>query len=1046
MSKLNFDAVIFDLDGVITQTALVHGRAWKKMFDDYLKGRATSLGEPFREFTQKDDYLPYVDGKPRYEGVRSFLESRNIHLPFGTPGDSVEQETVCGLGNRKNIAFNEVLDKEGVKVYESTVDLIHELRKNGIHVGVASSSKNCYAVLKAAGLLDLIETRVDGEVSAEIGLKGKPEPDIFLTAAKNLGTDPSRSVVVEDAVSGVAAGRKGNFGLVLGIAREENEDELYENGADIVVSDLSEISIDDLDVWFDDDDGEENWDVCYTEYDPSKERTREALLTVGNGYFATRGALEETKSNPVNYPGTYIAGLYNRLITPISGKDIENEDFVNCPNWLPVTFRIEDGEWFDINNTEILSFERTLSLGRGLLVKQMTVRDAAGRETGIVSERFVSMQNPHLAGLRYCVTPLNYSAKIEMKTGLDGAIINDGVERYKALNQLHLKPVKQGADRNRHFLSVVTTQSGITIAEAAQYEFLADDEALDLELKSETAPGMVTGKVVFEGMEGVEYSMEKRVSLFTSREDDVKEPLEEAMKLLDEADDFDLLLFESIDVWNEIWNDMDMIIEDDSEAQKLVRLHLYHLVVSMSPHNSSLDASITARGLHGEAYRGHIFWDELFIQPLYNLHLPETARAMLMYRYRRLAMARKYAEEYGYEGAMFPWQSGSDGREETQTIHLNPLSGKWDPDHSSLQRHVSLAIAYNTWQYYHITADIEFLREYGAEMFLDICRFWASKAKFNEKTGRYSIDKVMGPDEFHEQYPGAAEGGIRDNAYINIMIAWSFEKAGKILDIIGETSVRKVREKLALSDNEIRQWAEIASKLTLYINADGIIAQYDGYFNLKELDWELYKKKYTNIYRMDRILKAENLSPDEFKVAKQADMLMTFYVLEKEEVDQILRKMGYTLPADYLQRNLDYYLKRTSHGSTLSRVVHSRLALLAGYGELSWQLYSEALASDFNDIQGGTTGEGIHAGVMAGTLLIALTTYAGVNYQGDVLRINPKLPEKWEKMEFGLNFKGIRFGFQISNNAVKVLADKACKVMIFEKMVNLEANSETDIN
>jgi len=463
----------------------------------------------------------------------------------------------------------------------------------------------------------------------------------------------------------------------------------------------------------------------------------------------------------------------------------------------------------------------------------------------------------------------------------------------------------------------------------------------------------------------------------------------------------------------------------------------------MSPHNASIDASITARGLHGEAYRGHIFWDELFILPFYTLHLPETARAMLMYRYSRLGKAREYAKEYGFTGAMFPWQSGSDGREETQVIHLNPLSGKWDPDHSSLQRHVSLAIALDTWQYYNSSSDQSFLANYGAEMFLEICRFWADKARLDETTGRYSIDKVMGPDEFHEQYPDATEGGIKDNAYINLMVAWALGKSRVILGIIGADAAAKLMNTIGLTESELAKWDEISGKLKLCINSDGIIAQYDGYFGLKELDWDLYKKKYGNIYRMDRILKSENLSPDEYKVAKQADMLMTFYNLDKEEVDGILQKLGYSLPADYLQRNLDYYLQRTSHGSTLSRVVHSKLALMAGNQDLSWQLYSEALASDFNDIQGGTTGEGIHAGVMAGTVLIALTVYAGINCNGEILRIHPQLPEEWNSMNFGLNFKGVQFELHIDNKKVKVMADSPCRVEIFGKRVELEAEVES---
>ncbi|HFB62252.1 MAG TPA: beta-phosphoglucomutase family hydrolase, partial [Bacteroidetes bacterium] len=308
MSTYAFDAVIFDLDGVITRTATVHSHAWKRMFDGYLRKHAEKTGEPFREFTQ-EDYLAYVDGKPRYDGVQSFLQSRGINIPFGTPEDAPDKETVCGLGNKKNEAFNEVLRNEGVETYPSTVALMKELRNKGLRVGVASSSKNCEAVLKAAGLEHLVETRVDGVVSAVLKLKGKPAPDIFLTAARNLGVKPHRAVVVEDAVSGVAAGKNGNFGLVLGIAREGNAQALKANGADLVVSDLEEISLEKINDWFLKGLDADNWKLEYFDYDPEKERSREALLTVGNGYFGTRGALEETDANAVNYPGTYIAGV-----------------------------------------------------------------------------------------------------------------------------------------------------------------------------------------------------------------------------------------------------------------------------------------------------------------------------------------------------------------------------------------------------------------------------------------------------------------------------------------------------------------------------------------------------------------------------------------------------------------------------------------------------------------------------------------------------------------------------------------------------------------
>jgi len=248
--NFSFQSVIFDLDGVVTKTATLHARAWKKTFDEYLKLREKRDRESFREFTYQKDYLDFVDGKPRYMGVKYFLESRDIHLPFGNPSDSPDKETICGIGNKKNQLFNELLQKEGAEVFHSTITLIKNLKENGIKVGIASSSKNCLPILKSVNLEHLFESRVDGIVSAKLNLKGKPEGDIFVTAAKILGALPENSVVIEDASSGVEAGRNGGFGLVLGVARENNFKELANHGADLVISDLAEISIQIIDDWF----------------------------------------------------------------------------------------------------------------------------------------------------------------------------------------------------------------------------------------------------------------------------------------------------------------------------------------------------------------------------------------------------------------------------------------------------------------------------------------------------------------------------------------------------------------------------------------------------------------------------------------------------------------------------------------------------------------------------------------------------------------------------------------------------------------------------
>ncbi len=248
IARSAYDAVIFDLDGVVTQTAAVHAAAWKRLFDAYLAERAARAGTgapdaALRPFDRETDYARYVDGKPRYDGVRDFLASRGIALPMGDPSDPPGRETVCGLGNGKNALFNDEVREHGVETFPSTVALIHQLRDAGIRVGLMSSSKNTAMVLAATGTTDLFEVRVDGVVAAEIGLPGKPDPAMYLEAARRLGVDAARSVVVEDALSGVEAGRRGGFGLVIGVDRLGQAEALRTAGADVVVDDLAEVSV-----------------------------------------------------------------------------------------------------------------------------------------------------------------------------------------------------------------------------------------------------------------------------------------------------------------------------------------------------------------------------------------------------------------------------------------------------------------------------------------------------------------------------------------------------------------------------------------------------------------------------------------------------------------------------------------------------------------------------------------------------------------------------------------------------------------------------------
>jgi trehalose/maltose hydrolase-like predicted phosphorylase len=468
--------------------------------------------------------------------------------------------------------------------------------------------------------------------------------------------------------------------------------------------------------------------------------------------------------------------------------------------------------------------------------------------------------------------------------------------------------------------------------------------------------------------------------------------------------DFERALARHKGAWGELWRVCDMRVRADREVQRLLRLHASHVLQVCSRHTADLDAGVPARGLNGEAYRGHVFWDELYVHPFLTVRLPEVTRGLLMYRYRRLAEARAAAREGGFSGAMFPWQSGSDGLEETQHVHLNPLSGRWEPDLSRNQRHVNAAIFYNVWRYVQATGDLEFLRDYGAEMMLEIARFWASIAHFNAERQRYEIHGVMGPDEFHEKYPGAREAGLRNNAYTNVMVAWLCGVSCEVLSLLPSTRAEAVRARLELSEAELQRWEDMSRRMFVPFHDGGIISQFEGYEQLEELDWDAYRVRYGNIQRLDRILRAEGDDPDRYKVSKQADVVMLFYLFSPSVLAPLFERLGYPYRADTATRNIDYYDSRTSHGSTLSFVSFAG-ALARLEPKRSWERFLVALRSDSEDVQGGTTQEGIHLGVMAGTLDLMQRAYPGIEIRDGVLCFQPSLPAEVDRIEFRIQFQ-----------------------------------------
>jgi alpha,alpha-trehalase len=1279
------EACIMDMDGVVTDTARLHAEAWKRMFDDFLTEHARRKGKEAELFDIEKDYQDYVDGKPRYDGVKSFLASRHINLPYGDPDDPPAKVTICGLGNRKNYAFNSLVKHEGVKAFDSTITFIKKGRDAGLRFALISASRNARMVMEAAGLSDLFQVLIDGNTAAEMNLAGKPAPDIFLEAAKRLDVEVKKAVVIEDAQAGVQAGKVGGFAKVIGIDRHGQPDKLKNSGADLVVSDLSELTLEvaeksgnknkllsalgeaqnifkrlqkelpaifldydgtltpivddpaeaklgernrqvlqrlakdmfvavisgralndvrkmvgidelayagshgfemscgkgyfekgnrkqkylsvlkkaeqhldrtaqDLEkirierkpyaiaihyrgagekaiaeiegqvdnlaskfselkkssgkkifelhpavnwdkgkavqamlgqfhvdcsritpLYIGDDTTDEDafrsicdrgigilvsdeprqtsaryilrdqsevtafleklvqlverevtkgiWSLTYDRFNPEIEKLREALCTLGNGILASRGASPESTAGKEHYPGTYMAGCYNRLQSNIAGKTIENESLVNLPNWLPLTFRLEGGSWFGSDLPEPAEYHQELDMASGVLQRNIRFIDEQQREISLAERRLVSMDMPNIAALETVLTVKNWSGKIHIRTALDGRVANTLVARYRELNNDHLSALSQGIgdDGQIIWLQVETKQSHIRIAEAGRTRFFKDDEPVE-EIRRDAIeePGFIGQEVTVSVNAGDELRLEKVVAIYSSRDRGISESLEEAQLRAAHAPDFHILLKGHRRAWRHLWQRCGFDLQASHQRiSQILNLHIFHLLQTVSIHSIDLDIGIPPRGLHGEAYRGLIMWDELFVFPFLNLRIPDLTRELLKYRYRRLPQAKLAAAQAGFKGAMFPWQSGSNGREEAQTLHLNPQSGHWVPDNTQIQRHINIAVAYNVWQYYQVTGDRNFMSYYGAEIIIETARFWASLSTYNESLDRYEIKGVMGPDEFHTGYPEAGEPGLSNNAYTNIMAAWVFCRALDVLKILPEQRRQATQENLCLDDKELELWQDISCKMRIVFHGDGIISQFEGYDELEEFDWEGYKQKYDDIHRFDRILEAEGDSPNRYKLSKQADVLMLFYLLSADELYQLFKRLGYSLEHDSIPKNIDYYLERTSHGSTLSRVVHAWV-LARSRRRQSWHLFCDSLKSDVLDIQGGTTHEGIHLGAMAGTVDLMQRCYSGLETRQDALWFNPALPEEVKSLGFNILYREHWLQVTIQKKGIKI--------------------------
>lgn len=772
---------------------------------------------------------------------------------------------------------------------------------------------------------------------------------------------------------------------------------------------------------------EKAWRLMYNGLETEKRAYgQESLLTLGNGYVGWRGASVFQSFDEHNYPGLYVAGVFNQTRTEVANKDVVNEDMVNLPN--PQLFKLTlDDQPVVINHDTITHREAGVDFQNGLFTEELTVAVPQGQLT-LRTVKAVDPKQYHMLGIQLAITA-DFSAQLQVESIIDGTLLNQNVARYRAFDSREFNVTEIAGD----ILTAKTRSTDIDIVVGAE---TTSDVMTFQNVEGPADMQVSTGEVTLQTNQTVQ--IDKLIAIGTSYE--LSEPLVFVQAAL-ATHSVDKVIESSTAYWQEVWETADIQLDsDDPDMQLMIRMNIFHIrQAAQHEANKDLDASVGSRGLTGEGYRGHIFWDEIFVVPYYAANDPETARDILRYRIKRIDAAKKNAILDGEAGAMFPWQSGMYGDEQSQFIHLNTVNNEWEPDNSRLQRHVSLTIAYNIWVYTQITGDTSLLREGGLELLLETTKFWLNKAE-EDADGRYHIAGVMGPDEYHEAYPGTEAGGIKDNAYTNLMLTWSLNW---LLEL-AETQT-EMFESVAHETDFGSDWLNLAKNvskgLALEISPEGIIAQYAGYFDLEAVDFAAYEAKYGDIHRIDRLLKAEGLSPDDYQVAKQADTLMTIYNLGNRHMAKLVAQLGYDLPENWLALNKDYYLARTVHGSTTSRPVFAGIDVTLNNMDEALDYLTTAIGSDYYDIQGGTTAEGVHIGVMGETLEVIQNEFGGVMLRDGLVSIAPNLPTSWHRLAFTQKYRGTMLTFEMTPDAVTVMADAPLDVEVYGQPVSLAANT-----
>jgi trehalose/maltose hydrolase-like predicted phosphorylase len=798
-----------------------------------------------------------------------------------------------------------------------------------------------------------------------------------------LEVTPARAIVIEDAISGVEAGRRGGIGLVVGVDRGGNRDALAAHGADLVVADLSELDIADLEARLRA--KRERilaWRIEQEGFDPAREHAVESLFTVGNGYLGVRGTLDMPL--PGSQGDLFIAGVYDRKHPERPYSELEflgggrgdypYSEIVSAPFPFRLGLAV-DGRPLDLAGSHWREHRRTLDLRGGILHGHGVYETEADRRTVVRTRRCASLADLHLLLQEVVVCLENHSATVELDTSLGDPDL--------AANHPHLVPLPAGETDPALDIQAFTTQaSGYAICLAARTTLVGS--------------GRDDGHWRVPGTIGEPLTFRRYVAVYTSR--DVADPRRAATDRLQAVrwEEFEQALAAHASRWEAIWERADVRIAGSPAAEQALRFNAYHLV---SAADRDPRVSVGARALTGRAYEGHVFWDvEIFKLPFYLHTCPDVARTLLLYRHHTLDGARRRARELGCRGACYAWESTVTGDDVTPTTIRLKTTGKEIPIFTGTQQlHVTAGVAHAVWRYWEATRDREFLRDAGVEILAETARFWASRCARGAR--HYHLRGVVGPDEYHHS--------VNDNAYTNWMARFNLEKgvwAAEWLRREVPEAFGALAERLALAPEEPREWAAVARDL--YCpgpNAEGVIEQFEGFFDLEDYALpreERFKAPISRLFDWDRI--------NRLKLIKQADVLMLLHLFPE------------AFPLEVVAANYRYYEPLTDHGSSLSPGIHAALAARLGLGEDAERYWRESLWLDLSNVMSNSA-LGVHPACMGATWQALVFGFLGVRFTDAGPVPDPaagaRLPAKWGAVSLALAWRGRVYPVAVAGEA-----------------------------